>query len=306
MKKVLLIMLALTVVVGLALIVGCSDDDDEKLPTGPIAGDPDDPEFIMVNDIISNGILDNDAILLQLASLLALNTVKSDQTVPFKIAGPDQSLDSLDFTYSYSEFWHIFDVYARFVDTDVNPPDTLIYIGTDSIRFLSLEGPVQDYASAIGMDIVSHFDIDVIFEDGYALITTDAGFNLMATGIYTAVVSGTATDSLYLMATDADTVCEMSMTTTQTTSALELNTGDVDCPTGGSIVVDAGVEISCTADTASMDYSSSWHVVVTFGEGQVTLTYTSGNTIWTVTEPCNTKNSISGIAGAVRRVGEQL
>jgi hypothetical protein len=214
-------------------------------------------------------------------------------------------LDSLYYTYTYSDFWHIFTVYARLIETEMEVSDTLIYTGTDSIRFRNPLGPVPGPDLATAMDIHAHFGAEFTMMNGFALVTSDASFELTVAQDTTLVVNGTSADTLNGYFQEADTTCEIYMTSNQTATNVVIDT--FECPTGGTINVDATLDISCMADTIPLELSGAWNVLFVFNDGiSVTVTYTSGNNYWTETIPCYESVKARGIPGIMRRLSEQL
>lgn len=301
MKKIVLLLAMLVGAIGFILVGGCSDDDDGGV-TGPTPGDPNDPQFLMVSEVIGEGYLEHDYMILELSLLLpSLIPGKGAENNLFTPPAIAQELDSLDYTYSYSDFWHIFTVYARIVDGDVELTDTLIYAGIDSLQFSDAEGPVEDPNLATRVDIHAHFEAEINTTDAQGQIRTDAFFNLTALPFQGLVINGTSSDSLSAYFQEADTTCEVTITTSQTATSLLLAMDPTyDCPASGSINVAAAVDFACVADTDSLDFSGNWTVNFVFNGATITVTYTSGNNVWTATIPCDPVAK-TGLFGAIGR-----
>jgi hypothetical protein len=304
MKKLLLTLLAMTLIAGMVFILGCSDDDEDK-GTGPVAGDTADVEFQVMSELLGDGILDHDGNILFLSIwLMDIIPGKSDGYNPFKPLAPAQDLDSLSWTYNSSNFWHIFSVTAVFIDShgEGMGVDTLTYIGIDSIRFVGPLGPMlYPDTTVTTIDIRAHFDVEISSENASVTISTDASFDLTEAdmGIY---VNGTSSDSGSIYISDEEINCEVDYTTNQTVTDLYLDYYAImgeGCPLGGTISVVASVDIGCVSDTMSVDITGTWWLTFTFNDGMITATYTNGQIIWTVTEPCydgGAKKSIWGIS----------
>lgn len=290
MKRFPVFLLAAVLVIGPAIIIGCSDDDEDQI-TGPTPGDPNDPEFLMVSDILGEGFLDHDYNILGL-SLLMMEYVpsKGSGKNPFKYDKAAQYIDSLDYTYSYSDFWHTFTLYVRMVEGDLIASDTIIYTGVDSMRFRNPLGPVADPDSATMLDVHAHLDAELLMMDGYSVLSSHVQYVVTAVSMQGLVIDGTSSDTLDGYFSEADTACTVSMTTSQTAADVLINPYSAyDCPMSGIISVGAALDIGCVADTASWDFSGSWTARFVFNDGQITATYTSGNNVWTVTIPCETQ-----------------
>jgi hypothetical protein len=308
MKRFLLFAGMLSLIIGFAFLVGCSDDDDDNGTTGPVPGDPNDPQFQIASDIIGEGFLEHDNTILTLSLLLSLDVPqKSSPDWLAKPAAVAQFPDSLDYSYSYSNFWHVFTVYARYIETEMEVSDTLIYTGIDSLRFTFLGTPVESPDLATGMDIRAHFDADLSMSNGNALITTDASFGLTATPDTTLLLNGTSADTFDGYFQEADTACEVYMTSNQTATNVNIDLAFPECPLGGTINVNASLDVACMADTVPVEFSGAWTVLFVFNNGtSITVTYTSGNNYWTETIPCETAVKKRGVRGIMRRLYEQL
>jgi len=309
MKRFLLFAGILLLILGFAFIVGCSDDDDDNGVTGPTPGDPNDPEFIMASDIIGEGFLDHDNTILELSFFLV--DYIPGKSIPGWLTKPtavEQYLDSLDYTYSYSNYWHVFTVYARLIDFGDLDNDTLIYTGVDSLRFGNPEGYMQyPDPTTTTLDIRAHFDAEFDMNDAYAVISSDVAFTVTGSPEEEIVINGTSADTLDGYFQNADTTCDMYMTSNQTATNLTIDPDAMyDCPSSGTLDVNATLDISCMADTASMEFSSAWTITFTFNDGTITIRYVSGGNVWTITEQCDPYYVKRGIAGVLKRLSERF
>lgn len=308
MKKIILTLLAISLIAGLVFIVGCSDDDEEKI-TGPTPGDPNDPEFQMVSGLIGEGFVEHDQTILELSLMLMQMIpapVKHGGENAFKSAGIAQVVDSLDYSYSYSEFWHIFTVYARLIDAQAEFTDTLIYTGIDSMKFSNAAGPVADPNLATAMSIRAHFDAEIVAVDGVVLVSSDASFDITVVFMEGLLINGTSADAVDAYFQNADTTCEVSMTSTQIATGIAMPYApETDCPAAGTINVAATLDISCMADTAQfVDVSGAWTVGFIFDGATMTINYSNGSNYWTVTEEC--EPLVIGLGSIIRHMSEQL
>jgi hypothetical protein len=295
MKRVVVILLMLAAVVGIGLVMGCSDD--EKKPTGSTPGDPTDERFLMAKGIIGPGYLDQDNRLidlsLELGSLIMLSD-KSGSNHPFRPRGEKSVADSLSWEYSYSNFWHIFQVTAYLVYefTDSMPKaDTLIFAGIDSLRFGNDLGP-QRYpdTSTTTLNIRAHVDADVMTEDTDVNGVKHVSYDLLADD-WEMYVNGTTADSLQLSTIGEGWNCDITLRARQTVTGLYYDSAALvddlnDCPQAGTIRVNGFIDMGCAGDSGTFDMTGNWLIVFQFDDGMVTATYDNGTNIWTVTEPC--------------------
>lgn len=307
MKRLILMLLAMGLAIGLIVVVGCSDDEEQK-PAGPTVGDPNDPEFQMASEFIGQDFIEHDFTLAMIAIQLIDSIPVPRQSEkggesPFKATGIAQDIDSLAFEYSYSEYWHIFNLYLRLVEPQGDYTDTLIYAGIDSLRFSDDTGYVQYFEAGNSIEIRAHVDGLISTLDGYVEIMSDAAFDVDFLTALTIMIGGTSADSVDAYFEDADTSCAVSMTSNQTATGLTINLLSNDCPSAGTINVAATLDIDCLLGETPMQFSSAWNVLFAFSGTTITVTYTNGNTIWTITEQCGGSASPANI---VRNLSQHL
>lgn len=291
MKKALAVLLAISLLASAAYIIGCSDDDDEVV-TGPTPGDPNDPVFKLIDEIVGQGIMDYDGTIIDLSFMLAdYIPGKKDSYNPFKSGAMNQLIDSMDLTYNYTNFWHTFTFYIRIVVVDIQVSDTLIYQGTDSLRFGNASGPMQYMDSTTtSMNIRAHVDADISSLETDAQMSSDVAYDMTLTENHDLYINGTSNDTLdvYLVGEQGD--CQISGSTHQTASNLYLDSLTLEseggCPQGGKVTVLSTVDLACVSDTSSLDFTGNWTVTVTFNGGMMTLNYNNGTNVWEVTVPC--------------------
>ena len=292
MKRILMVLVAMLALLAFAWFAGCSDDDDDGGgATGPTPGSPDDPQYQMVSDMIGEGFLDHDERILELGlNMMFLVPDKTDGNGLLKSMQPAQGPDSLSTTYEYSEadFWHIFNIYARYVEVDFETSDTLIYTGIDSLRFSNPLGYVRDPDSATGMETHAHFDVELYASGANAMIVSDASYTVTGVENVGLVISGIASDSLDGTFMDADTTCSVILTTDQTATDLVYDLfATYDCPSSGDINIGAHFDVACVMDTSLFSFENNWTVRFIFNGSDITVTYNNGTNIWTDTLDCS-------------------
>jgi hypothetical protein len=308
MKKLLLMLLALALAIGLIVVIGCSDDDDET-PAGPTVGDPNDPEFMIASEMLGEDFIEHDFTILTLSILLTDYIPapgKSGKKTPFRVTGITQVPDSLSYEYSYSDYWHIFAVYARFVEPQGETNDTLIYTGTDSLRFGNASGPMPyPDETTTAFDIRAHLDAAISTEGGYIEVASHASFDMAVAIFQPFVINGTSSDTVEAYFETVDTACVVAMTSNQTATNLTISPYGDECPTAGTLNVAATLDIDCLVGDPGtpLVFSSAWNVLFTFSGTTITITYTNGNTVWTVTAMCDGSASPANI---VRNLSEHL
>jgi len=315
MKRLICYFLMAGILVGLVLTVGCSDDDDKG--TTPLTpGDPDDPQFLMARGVLGEGLMSNDGAIIDLAMILTGEIPpKAGYDNPFKPQAVTQ-FDSLSYTYSYNNFWHIFSVLAVQAPWNGEGYDSLIYTGVDSLRFSNLSGPMQyPDSTTTTFNIRAHIDVHITTANtdikvnpagADATISTDASYIITGHADTALYINGTSADSL--MATLAgDTItCDIELTASQTATNLYLDeialSEEGGCPRSGTLRIVSSMDLYCESETDTLDAQGVWTVLFTYDEGMVTINFNNGVSYWVVTDQCGPTGMIkSGWSSILRR-----
>lgn len=279
MKRLFLLFVLAGLLTG--VFFGCSDDETDN-PLTP--GDPEDPDYTLFVDQfdgMNNTNLDMFGVTFGFIDLIG-NPEVSSSTAP-KITG--------DPTYEYHEasgYW-----YCTWVDT--NEYDE-IHTYVDSLQFKEGSTAVQWPDMDSVTEIRSYVTLTLT---GPTIDTGIAHQNLVITaneaGSDTIIINGSAdllADATFEDIDDADTtVCTMNVDYEITLTNLLYNTeymnyeGELTCPRSGSVVFNGSFDLACTgADSGAI--SGTWNVTEAFAEGDVTMTITHGDNVWTVIDEC--------------------
>ena len=299
MKRLACYLLTVGILVSFVLIAGCSDDDN-KGTNSLTQGDPNDPQYQLVSGVVGEGLFSNDGAIIDLSMYLAgLIADKNGKHYPLKPQAPEQ-FDSLSYTYSYSNFWHIFSLLA--IETMWNGVsyDSMIFTGVDSLRFHNPLGPVQYPDSTTNkLDARAHIAVhittantDLKNPDGAdALISTDASYTIAGHPDTAFYISGTSADTLAAILIGDTLACEIGLTANQTATSLYLDQialgAEGGCPRAGTLRIVSSLDMFCETDTDTLlDARGTWTIMFTFDDGMVTININNGVNYWNESWQC--------------------
>ncbi|UCD17912.1 MAG: hypothetical protein JSV44_03125 [Candidatus Zixiibacteriota bacterium] len=294
MRRMLFIMgFVFILVSGIAYLVGCDNES-----TGPklLEGDPEDPSFEFVSDVFDGGYANFSSSMLSLTFAL-IDSIPGMQgpARTFKPLSQADDFASIEYVYSYNDFWHIFTasvtMYEYFDDQSV---DTIYFNGIDSVKFANAEGPMQyPDPSTISATIIWHFNTVILSSGDEIGVTNDASLTL--TGLYEGdlTINGLSTDEIHLYVSDEITTCAFEITSSQEFDNIFIDaaTQETDgCPTSGRLDVEAAFVCQCEGQGESpldsLNIDGTWNISFVFDDGFVTITYVDGISRWTITEEC--------------------
>jgi hypothetical protein len=320
MKRLMYYLLMAGILVGFVLAVGCSKDDD-KGTTPATPGDPDDPLFLIVSDVLGDGLMSNDGAIIDLAMELS-NQIpgKAGFYNPFKPQAPNQ-FDSISYTYSYSNYWHIFSLLAIQTEWNGVSYDSMIYTGVDSLRFSNPSGPMQyPDSTTTTLAIRAHIDVEITTANtdvkispagAHAMISTDASYTITGQPDVALYINGTSANSL-IASLVGDTIgCDITLTANQTVTNLYLDSlalGDQGgCPRSGTLRIVSSLDLYCEGETDTLDAQGVWTVLLTFEDGMVNVHVSNATNYWDEDEQCGpTGTTKSGWSSILNRFTEPL
>jgi hypothetical protein len=302
MKKLLYMLSAMSLIAGLALIIGCSDDDETTGPVVKATGDPDAVEFEAALGVIAFIGEMNWEMLDGMSGTIDSVMTRFAPTRAEKIRIQNLSTgimsDSFYLTYhADSKYWYAF---FQAVDTGIVGDSQVVISVTyeDSIQFLhgtevvqwpdsALLSGVNCGASSIMLNLFdwwksfeAHQQVSVvggIFGDG------DVAINSTATA--ETDVSGELDG--YSCTFDVD------LGITLTNVALNLEATESDgCPTSGTAQYTGVIDMACDNDT-SFTLNDQWSLIQTFSDTTIHYVVENSTTRWEFDETCNGKSTMA-------------
>ena len=298
MKRLLLLLLAMLALTGLALIVGCSDDDGDGDGNPMISGDENDPSFMFFNEYASDmaGETSEMALMGVFGMIEYLQSAKGAGA--FKAAN-----DMVISNYSYVDGWHTCSYTATFVDSFYDGGtvvETLWVEGIDSLQTWVDGAPIQTPQSQPDSLVVrTFFDAEMQNTAGGSAVANGTHVFSMAAlapnGEYERwQIDGAAYDTLAMsFEDDSSNTCDMTVYVLQGYDALAIDMGVMEndgCPTGGSLNALIGVSLTCSGSNSPFDeltVEGNWTVLEEFDGSSVTRTISYDNTVWTQTYSCD-------------------
>jgi hypothetical protein len=286
---------------ALALVIGCSDDDET--PVGGLSqGDTADLSFQFIDTAIGEDIFSTIGISIDLAFSLMDEMPGANSQFLRENSRTSLGLDQdeeiiitavLNFEYTESG-WFIFEFEAIVVETLEN--DTTHINGIDSLQFLnngvlidtSVVDPDMDELKIRGHAQWSHSD------DASGATHHRIDIEAQTSGVDTLMlVNAAANDTVSVsLATDSAS-CTLDVYNTLAVTNLLVDPEVEDaCPESGRLSVASTVNLGCTGGSQNpldqLDINHTWTITLVFNDnGTVTMTYSDGTTLWTVTRDCN-------------------
>jgi hypothetical protein len=308
MKKLFGILLALSLIAGLVIIIGCSDDDEPTKPIVKDTGDPDAPEFEAARMAIGFTGGMNGEMLGFMFEVVGFVLDHPDFPIPAKYDipwfGAGIMADSFYLAYHEdSKYW-----YAFFYEVDTLFTDTSMMINSntteDSVQFLHGTEAVKwpDSAHLTG---IRHGVSALIVTTGWLEILdahqqlSIAG-NLFAYGNVT--INGNATAEADFSDSDYDgPFCMFDIDLASTFTNLTMNTADLytdACPSTGVAGYAGSINMDCIGDI-SFTFSDWWSVTQTFDGTDIHFVFENSTTRWEHDQICSS-DSVSTPGDRIR------
>ncbi|MEE8575839.1 MAG: hypothetical protein V3T31_01165 [candidate division Zixibacteria bacterium] len=191
-------------------------------------------------------------------------------------------------TYEYTNGWHVF----TFEATVAELSDTLDLAGTDSVKVMIDEVPVEVPGADFEPEAIScrsHYELTDRAQTISASIHHSLDAETIISGSDTLLqMDATTDDSFTLIEEGIGGTCTTELGSDVTIIALVFDPNDEGaCPTSGSMTMASTVSVSCTGEGNELNVDGSWTVSLTAnGDGTVTISYSNGWALWTVTEYC--------------------
>jgi hypothetical protein len=279
-------------IAGFGLLVGgCGSDDSSSgnLQTG----DPSDQSFMFVEEYVGEEVLGSFQSSLDMSFEL-IDSIPGI-TASSRFASPGgtgaagdgftfTSIDSLVIRDNWFVFWF------EAVIEDIE--DTTWIAGVDSIQFQINGDPVDPRQTADYNGILARAHVIVESTSAFAIAahhrmdvhTVPGALNLI-------LIDGTAVDSIYAGFEDQTTVCSFDFANNVEIDGLTISEDPVtgECPSAGRVTSVSTLALECSGQGGSsfeqLDVNGTWTIIaVANGDGTVTITYSDGHTVWTVTE----------------------
>ncbi len=296
MKRVSIfyILLTASLIIGL---LGCSSDDDVLSP-----GDPQDPRYLDFVDEFS-GMDDQTGDMVELTFMFMKDIMEG---LPAKniVKKPQFGLEYIIEYHETSGYWFVSGAYM-----DANGGDTLSFELVDSLSFRhgdqTVQFPDEDSITFVhsvftlylaGQSVVSGEvtqDISITISEPGSQWLSISGTGIIGVHLEYEDIIGTDTASCYTALSYGIAYSNVVLDRTAIDNSVDLSAGDAEndlpCPESGAINFNGIIMHSCS--TAAEDdvetLNGVWNVSQTFANGNVTVTVTSGNTSWSVTEDCD-------------------
>jgi hypothetical protein len=293
MKKLLWILLAMSVVASLIFFIGCSDDET----TNPIVketGDSNAPELEASAMAIGfAGEMNND-MFMYMFLIIELVLENPDFPGAAKLHASDFgdgiSLDSFYLTYHEdTEYWYSF---FQTVDTQMLDTSMWIMSGTteDSIQFLHGNEAVQWPDSTLLSGINHGVSLTLFFSDWLEFLESHQQASIVGEILSAGdvVVNGTASVKADFNDSDYDgPFCTFNIDLNTTNTDINLNLTSINlggCPTSGTKQFTGAIDMNCIGDT-SFTFNDWWSFTQTF----------EGTTVHNVIENSTTRWEFDGM-----------
>lgn len=298
---------ALAVLAGLFVFaIGCDSDSDNN-STGPtIVGDTTDVAFQAVDgffeDLGFNETFD-------VSSEFTFDMLEAQFPTTWQSSGRSgltakaSSVDSsviIISNYTFANGWHVFTFSATLFEI-VNGQivNSVLASGVDSVQVLK-DGIAQQIpdTTANALNIRAHFTVDASSQGfsytgnhslGLVLNLDAVSPNLVLNATITQDVNASISDSALVDTVTCNLDITLNQTITNLTFPVDSNDEPSDCPSSGSMVTVATLNLTCGSATSldSLSINGSWTVTATVeSQNKIRVSFTDGTTSWTTTEVC--------------------
>lgn len=298
MKRSILILLGVMAVVGLVVAYGCSSDSSS--PTGQTVVTPPNEGYELVNNMLNVGgvnyAYEQLSVSLYLMGVLADDKKALPLLKPLTANSEDMNVNII--SHEYTNNWHIFTIGATIIrNSQSEVEDTIIFEGTDSLRFHGPTGYVELPNQELDLiNVRNHYEAH-LGGDGYSAETkTISTFNLTVDFPYSLTINGssddsvTATGEIYVNE-DLNSICTFDLINHQAWDDIFVDGDVVDggsCPPSGSVSLTSTITSECENSEVfdSVTVDGSWSLGVVFNNGIMTSTLTTGTTNWRQVDTC--------------------
>jgi len=268
----------------------CSDDS-----SGPPAdqGDFDDPAFLMMDDIVGSAAhnLNLGAVTFIGNMVDSIYASLEKKQLPNVIGKAAMEIDPIDISYDIDGNWFVFTDSIHVLGTEADDPDSIIYSGTDSLRFMIGGTPSMppDFESINAINLHNN-GVYVMYNEDGSVIDLDfvSAFTISATSMEsdTVVLNGTVNlEGGGDIELDEIGTCALGMDLTITYTNLSLDwSDDFPEPYEGNASATVTFTLDCEASEGVPDLAGSWTATWVLGGGNVTVTYTHGSDHWVYTD----------------------
>ncbi|MBN2227876.1 MAG: hypothetical protein JW763_11005 [candidate division Zixibacteria bacterium] len=309
MKKLFVLSMAFLLGLGLILVSGCSEDDENGLATG----DPDDPNYEFVADIAGPVNFQMNTQMLELTFSIVDYLGSRATITPGQLTGTEKiGADYFEvIDYDTANYWHIVSCSVEVTDDD---GVFFAYMGIDSLRLY--DGSSYTYvadADVTEMDIHAHFHVNFEFSEDDETTSGSIGNHCLFDldiidyndGEFT--LDGHAYDSLDFEVTNPSGTCDLTMGFRETVTDLYIDPLVINegyCPLDGSISLVYGISMACTGDDelSELDINGNWSASFEFDGGTVNFVYENDTYRWTGSDECRPIPVTSGFRRAIAPV----
>lgn len=268
--KLFMLLGAVIAILSMAVIIGCSSNDD------PVTGNPGttpDPNFVVVQANVDKFI--DSTVSFLFAGLEGPSRIPADDSAIIRSQLGPEPPPGIGASYSYGNGWHVVQIAGV-----VNGSD---FLYNDSMKFLDTAGlameTIIDPASLVYKHIwgLTAIDTTVTHENYLGHMDIDfAGLNTDQ-----AIINGNASVEIYSKNITVDSVVvrdfsiQVAIGNIQVDKALSVWTHG--CPTNGTI---SAVLTSIYQKDANAPDTTTWSITASFTDGQVNTNVVSGSQSW--------------------------
>ncbi len=297
MRRAFILTTALSCLVALVLVIGCSDDKS----TTPELGDPNDPNFQFVYSLVGDDMfseigtsMEMSLDLLESEGFLNLTSGKGSPILGLQDGPGDVIISAVDTFYFTDDYWFVF-VFSA----DLSEGQEYFEVsGIDSVQLLNQGEPLHFSVVEGGFDGLkanAHVNVSSSYGiEGGSHHRLEAEVVSVFEADSLIRIDGSAFDTLNTVWSDTAGSCDIELIKNSSIDDLNVlvssTPGIEDCPQSGSISVSASIDISCTGDGSNelqeRDVNGVWTVDAVVNSNQtVTVTVTGDNNTWRIVEP---------------------
>lgn len=291
MKKILVMFLTLSLITGMAFIVGCSDDDDEG--NGVVIkpdGDLNDPLYLAVMDPIGeveNTVPQGLEVMLEYLNVLDSMANKCGKAIDLKVLGVSEP-DTVWYD-EVTKYWH-----------GMGESEEMSWhsFSRDSVQFMhgavAVQWPDTTLLTRINCGC-HHYEtmtmelaVDTVFDYSFRGSIVGEPGEIYANGDITANGSGSIFDNNMIKSGD-DLYCEyQSLDDDFTVSNVQMiiwQLMESGCPYAGSVTHNLDIDMYCSGDS-SFNFTSSWYVQESFSNDSSHYVIENDLYRWEYSEEC--------------------
>ncbi len=308
-----LILLAIMLGLALTFVIGCSDDDEDAIPTTPTIleqGSLDDADFVAAQEALFGAEDFGDSLFVWMEE--CMERVESDPDNPAnagKVVPTMAASDPVIITYhDGSQYWYI---YIQSVDTIYGQgqtiTDILTFVLEDSIRFLHGSTVVQWPDSDLLTRVNNGALMTVTTQSGLGNATAAQNVSVVGEIVARGDVTIDGSLSVNFSVSGPGGACSASLAATATADDIVLNMTEADdggCAQSGHMAHIGTLALECTGDD-TLSYSERWTFDQTFYGDSTLVVVENSTTRWTFTDTCDVSGPVTkpyeDLLAAVRR-----